>query len=111
MHPRLLTVSLRSVLQAEGERKCGVVFEEFGRKRVPPEVVAVLKHRGTRLARPRGSRASPAAVVFRCLLIVALTYPRESGAIRAASEEGLDRAPRISEVRMKRRGENEEVEV
>lgn len=83
---RVLTVSLRSVLQTEGEREGGVIFEELGRESVPPKVVAVLKHRRTRerLARcvcgtPRISRSR--RVCPSCLnahLLSRLFSPREN---------------------------------
>ncbi len=38
----MLTVSLRPVLEAEGQGEIGVVLEELGGKSVPPEVVAVV---------------------------------------------------------------------
>lgn len=38
----ILTISLRTVFQADVEGESGVVFEEFAREGVPPDVVAVL---------------------------------------------------------------------
>lgn len=41
----ILTVSLRSVFQAESERECSIIFEKLGRERIPPDVVTFLKHK------------------------------------------------------------------
>ena len=38
-----LTVSLWSVLETEGEDDLGVVLEELGGERVPPQIVALLR--------------------------------------------------------------------
>ena len=38
-----LTVSLWSVLETEGEDDLGVVLEELGGERVPPQIVALFR--------------------------------------------------------------------
>lgn len=50
MHDEILflTVSLRPVFQAEGQRQGGVVLKEFGSEGVPPEVITFLIYRKRR---------------------------------------------------------------
>ena len=40
-----LTVSLRSIFEAEGQGQGGIVLKELGRERVPPQIVAFLQNK------------------------------------------------------------------
>lgn len=47
---KLLTVSLRAILKAEGERQSGVVFEELCSKSIPPQIVRLLERTQEKMA-------------------------------------------------------------
>ena len=43
------TVSFRTILEAKSQRQRGVVFEEFSRETVPPDVVAFLQKKKVKI--------------------------------------------------------------